>query len=427
MDGYLWDEMRLSAHEDRSSNYVRGMKSRVRHGAEGGGRGGERGRSRSPLAPSHGSRSGSSRSHHHHDNPHRGDQLSALNQLQQLNQLASLLTTGVAGRNEPHGDDHQQPNSVVFVSNIDYSYSWQRLKDLLAAAGRIRHVHLRTDGDGKSKGTATVEFDTHREAEKCVDMFNGNLVNGRALRIHIYRERDRDGAESVPAPPAALGDLLATVTGGSGGGGSGSSSSSSNPLNLLSTLTNLAALQQLTQSGSNSGVLSALSSHNRPAPSYHDSRHGRDGRDGRDGREDSYRRRDDRSRHDDRGRSSGSSRDYHGSDRASSRDHGHAGADYPYPSSSRSGPSDGGSRSNYPRIFVRNLDWGMDWQDVEDVFKVIGDVMHVDILREADGRSKGRATVSFRSIDDCYAAIDSLNGSNVRGRPIEVKLDHFTT
>ena len=34
--------------------------------------------------------------------------------------------------------------------------------------GRVRHVHLRTDRDGQSKGIATAEFDSHREAMKCI-------------------------------------------------------------------------------------------------------------------------------------------------------------------------------------------------------------------------------------------------------------------
>ena len=34
-----------------------------------------------------------------------------------------------------------------------------------------------------------------------------------------------------------------------------------------------------------------------------------------------------------------------------------------------------------------------------------GEVVEVDVLREPDGRSKGRATVTYRNVDDCYRAI----------------------
>jgi len=52
-----------------------------------------------------------------------------------------------------------------------------------------------------------------------------------------------------------------------------------------------------------------------------------------------------------------------------------------------------------------------------------GDIAHVDILKNPDGRSKGCAVVYFDHPDDAEKAIEMFNNTEVDGRIIEVRYD----
>lgn len=53
----------------------------------------------------------------------------------------------------------------------------------------------------------------------------------------------------------------------------------------------------------------------------------------------------------------------------------------------------------------------------------MGYVQFVEIPEDAQGRSKGRATVRFASEQDAANAINQLNGTELDGRTIYVKED----
>jgi len=84
-----------------------------------------------------------------------------------------------------------------------------------------------------------------------------------------------------------------------------------------------------------------------------------------------------------------------------------------------------GPRDKGRLVYVGNLPFRCAWQDVKDQFKEYGDVIHVDIAQDVDGRSKGYATVLFEKEDDAQSAIENLNETEFQGRNLMVRLDNF--
>merc|ERR1719356_838029 len=84
-----------------------------------------------------------------------------------------------------------------------------------------------------------------------------------------------------------------------------------------------------------------------------------------------------------------------------------------------------GPRDKGRLVYVGNLPFRAAWQDVKDVFKAHGEVIRVDVAQDADGRSKGYATVLFEKEEEATAAIEALNETEFQGRNIVVRLDNF--
>ena len=53
---------------------------------------------------------------------------------------------------------------------LDFSVTWQKLKDVLKVAGKVVSVDLAKDRDGKSKGYASVQFCEPTEAINAIGM-----------------------------------------------------------------------------------------------------------------------------------------------------------------------------------------------------------------------------------------------------------------
>jgi RNA recognition motif-containing protein len=79
-------------------------------------------------------------------------------------------------------------------------------------------------------------------------------------------------------------------------------------------------------------------------------------------------------------------------------------------------------------VYVGNIPWRSSWQDIKDFFKEVGSVIRVDIpVDRATRRSRGFATVLFDKAEDASAAIERLNGKEMGGRNIAVRLDQYVS
>jgi RNA recognition motif-containing protein len=96
----------------------------------------------------------------------------------------------------------------LYVGNLSYGSTEGDLEALFQQAGSVVKCELMLDKfTSRSRGFAFVEMGTPEEAQKAVDMFNDQDLDGRNLRVNIARPREE-------RPPRR-------DSGGYGGGGGG--------------------------------------------------------------------------------------------------------------------------------------------------------------------------------------------------------------
>jgi RNA recognition motif-containing protein len=80
--------------------------------------------------------------------------------------------------------------SKLYVGNLDYRTTSGDLTQLFAGAGQVLSAHVIEDRDtGQSKGFAFVEMASDAEALKAIGLYNGHMLNERAMSVGEARER----------------------------------------------------------------------------------------------------------------------------------------------------------------------------------------------------------------------------------------------
>lgn len=74
-------------------------------------------------------------------------------------------------------------------------------------------------------------------------------------------------------------------------------------------------------------------------------------------------------------------------------------------------------------IFVGNLSYDATEDDLRDAFAQYGEVSSVNVITDRDtGRPRGFAFVEMPNDSEAQTAIESLNQSEIRGRPVNVNV-----
>lgn len=74
-------------------------------------------------------------------------------------------------------------------------------------------------------------------------------------------------------------------------------------------------------------------------------------------------------------------------------------------------------------IFIANLDWEITSDDLRTTFSTFGGVSYAHVVYERDTkRSKGYGYVEMENTDQAISAIQALNGIEVNGRRLDVKI-----
>jgi len=82
-------------------------------------------------------------------------------------------------------------DTKLYVGNLSYDTTEEKLRTLFAEAGSVVSVDLIKDRDsGRSKGFAFVAMETQVEAEKAISMFNEKHFEDRVLKVNIARPRE---------------------------------------------------------------------------------------------------------------------------------------------------------------------------------------------------------------------------------------------
>lgn len=75
------------------------------------------------------------------------------------------------------------------------------------------------------------------------------------------------------------------------------------------------------------------------------------------------------------------------------------------------------------KIFVGSLSFEITDLDLEDLFKQYGEVLSAKVIVDRDsGRSRGFGFVEMSSDGSAQSAIDALNGTEVKGRTVNVSI-----
>jgi RNA recognition motif-containing protein len=74
----------------------------------------------------------------------------------------------------------------LFIGGLSFSTSDERLRELFAVAGGVESAAVVTDRDtGRSRGFGFVEMATAEGAAEAVKHFNGQVVDGRTLKVEL--------------------------------------------------------------------------------------------------------------------------------------------------------------------------------------------------------------------------------------------------
>jgi cold-inducible RNA-binding protein len=82
----------------------------------------------------------------------------------------------------------------LYIGNLTFQTTETDLKELFAQAGLCESVAIITDRDsGQSRGFGFVEMASNADAQKAIQMFDGQDVKGRALKVNEAKEREGGG------------------------------------------------------------------------------------------------------------------------------------------------------------------------------------------------------------------------------------------
>ncbi|GAA5884087.1 hypothetical protein JCM16303_005910 [Sporobolomyces ruberrimus] len=94
------------------------------------------------------------------------------------------------------------------------------------------------------------------------------------------------------------------------------------------------------------------------------------------------------------------------------------------------GPGQGGGPNGIGytnrHLFIGNLPFNCQWQELKDLMRGAGSVLRADIAQGPDGRSRGFGSVLFATSIDAERAVQLFNGHEFQGRTLKVHFDKFS-
>ena len=77
------------------------------------------------------------------------------------------------------------------------------------------------------------------------------------------------------------------------------------------------------------------------------------------------------------------------------------------------------------QVVVHGLPWSYTSEQLLEIFRGVGEIVKGDVAYGRDGRSRGYGIIQFASPEDANLAISQLNGTELEGRVLSVKIDGF--
>ncbi|KAG0278049.1 hypothetical protein BGZ95_004811 [Linnemannia exigua] len=77
------------------------------------------------------------------------------------------------------------------------------------------------------------------------------------------------------------------------------------------------------------------------------------------------------------------------------------------------------------QVFVGNIPFQCQWQDLKDLFRKAGNIIRADVAHGFDGRSRGFGSVLFATTEDAKTAISMFDSYEYNGRTLRVHYDRY--
>ncbi|KNC97522.1 uncharacterized protein SPPG_06998 [Spizellomyces punctatus DAOM BR117] len=295
----------------------------------------------------------------------------------------------------------------LFVGNLPFIIGWQDLKDLFREAGTVIRADVATGPAGRSRGFGTVLFATAEEAQAAINLFNNYDWNGR--KIEVREDRAVASTSGVATPPIAIG--AAPVINGNGNvnvralyvGNIPYSAGWQDLKDLFRQTGNVVRADvpqdfQGRSKGFGTVVMSTVDEARKAVSLFN-----------------SYEW---------NGRRIEVREDRTFVEGAAPRVNNNANFATPAFNGGFSPVLSGGNTAGR-QLFVGNLPFTVQWQELKDLFREAGNVQRADVAMDNQGRSRGYGQVLMATVEEAQMAIKVLNGREVQGRTIEVREDKF--
>ncbi|KAI8822531.1 uncharacterized protein EV422DRAFT_524332 [Fimicolochytrium jonesii] len=322
----------------------------------------------------------------------------------------------------------------LFVGNLPFIVGWQDLKDLFRDAGNVVRADVVLGPAGRSRGFGTVTFSTPEEAQTAISLFNGREWHNRNIEV---REDRNAGKVYGGRPPIGQSGSIAI-----GNAPILNRDSQEAPIvNIralyVGNIPYTAAWQDLKElfneagqvfraevatdeRGRSRGYGTLLMASVEDAQKAVDLFNGYEWKGRRiDVREDrSYSEgpRAVNNAGNNNGPSAAAKFVNAGVNGSASEANGAVGTTF-----ANAAPTSTAGR----QLFVGNLPFTVQWQELKDLFREVGNVLRADVTVDNQGRSRGYGQIVMSTVEDAQAAIDTLNGRDINGRAIEVREDKF--
>merc|ERR1711991_364423 len=91
---------------------------------------------------------------------------------------------------KPYDVDESEVTNRLYVGNLDYSTSWQDLKDHFKPCGTVVFSDVFRDERGRSKGCGIIEYETRAEALQALRSLNHTTIGDSEFKIFCREDRE---------------------------------------------------------------------------------------------------------------------------------------------------------------------------------------------------------------------------------------------
>jgi RNA recognition motif-containing protein len=327
--------------------------------------------------------------------------------------FSSRSSTGSGGGGHRFSSGEKGQGRRVYIGNLSWDVAWQDLKDHMRQAGDVVHAEVICEQNGRSKGCGIVEFATDEEAKEAIRTLTDTELKGRMIFVREDRESASAGA----------------AVGQQHGGGERVQNTSVYVWNLAYE-TSWQELKDHMRKAGNVDQATILTDPDGQSigcgvvvyQREHEAARAIRELQGAELKGRAMNLREDHAQSGGRGYGQSGGRGY-GRGRQGGRGGGGRGR------GGRGRGHNGGGGGHQQRgdakgcqLFVGNLSFETTWRELKDHFRQCGEVERADV-KFSDGKSRGFGTIRFCKVQDAEEAISRLNGLDLQGRALEVRLD----